>query len=114
LEVTIGRLLRDLAYALQFEGTEQSSLRHIWAVWAPPKCKFFMWLLLQRRIFTADRLLRFDMPNQYLCPLCRRNLETLAHMFTECPWLRQAWERTAHTFSYPAIASPAVNDLALA
>ncbi|XP_051197362.1 uncharacterized protein [Lolium perenne] len=35
------------AYALQFDGTEQSSLRHILPVWAPPKCKFFVWLLLQ-------------------------------------------------------------------
>ncbi|XP_071678625.1 uncharacterized protein [Lolium perenne] len=77
------------AYALQFEGTLQSSLRHIWLVWAPPKCKFFMWLLLQHRIFTADRLLRFGMPNQYFCPLCQRNLETPAHLFAERPWARQ-------------------------
>jgi hypothetical protein len=76
------------AYAMQFDGSLQSSLRHIWPAWAPPKCKFFMWLLLQRRVFTADRLLRFGMPNQYFCPLCRRILETPAHLFAEYPWSR--------------------------
>jgi hypothetical protein len=101
------------AYALQFVGIPQSPLRHIWPVWAPPKCKFFMWLLMQRRIFTADRLLRFGMQNQYFCPLCWRNLETPAHLFAECPWARQVWERTALLFHCPAIGAPDGDDRAL-
>ncbi|XP_071681490.1 uncharacterized protein [Lolium perenne] len=85
---TSGVYSASSAYALQFDGSLQSSLRHIWPAWAPPKCKFFMWLLLQRRVFTTDRLLRFGMPNQYFCPLCRRILETPAHLFAEYPWSR--------------------------
>ncbi|XP_071677009.1 uncharacterized protein [Lolium perenne] len=100
------------AYALQFVGTQQSPLRHIWPVWAPPKCKFFIWLLMQLRIFTVDRLLRFWMPNQYFCPLCRQNLETPVHLFAECPWARQVWERSASLFCCPAIRKPAGDDLA--
>jgi hypothetical protein len=68
---------------------------------------------MQRRIFTADRLLRFRMPNQYFCPLCRRNLETPAHIFAECPWARQVWERSAALFRCPVIREPDGDDLAL-
>jgi hypothetical protein len=69
--------------------------------------------LLQRRVFTADRLLRFGMPNQYFCPLCRRNLETPAHLFAECPWAREVWDRTAGLFACPAIRQPDGDDRAL-
>jgi hypothetical protein len=110
---TSGSYSASSAYTLQFEETQQSPLRHIWPAWAPPKCKFFFWLLLQRRVFTADRLLRFGMPNQYFCPLCRRNLETPAHLFAECPWAREVWDRTAGLFACPAIRQPDGDDRAL-
>jgi hypothetical protein len=43
---------------MQFEGGIFSSFpKIVWKVWAPSKCKFFMWLLLQNRVWTADRLL---------------------------------------------------------
>lgn len=28
----------------------------IWKTWAPPKCRFFMWLVAQKRCWIADRL----------------------------------------------------------
>jgi hypothetical protein len=36
--------------------------------------------MLQNRVWTADRLLRRQWPNQYFCPPCIRNLETIAHL----------------------------------
>lgn len=32
----------------------------VWKPWAPGRCKFFMYLLLQNRIWTADRLMQQD------------------------------------------------------
>lgn len=80
------------AYAMQFEGTNSSACAaEIWKPWAPSKCKFFLWLLLQNRIWTADRLLQRGWPNDYFCPLCERNLETVTHMIIECPFSRGLW-----------------------
>jgi hypothetical protein len=31
-------------------------LATIWKTWAPAKCKFFAWLILQNRVWTSDRL----------------------------------------------------------
>ena len=72
-----GEYTAKSAYYLQFEGgILLTFLKLVWKVWAPSKCKFFMWLLLQNRLWTADHLLLREWSNCYFCPLCVRNLET--------------------------------------
>jgi hypothetical protein len=45
------------AYKMQFEGGIFSSFpKTVWKVWAPSCCKIFLWLLLQNRVWTVDRL----------------------------------------------------------
>ena len=67
----------------------------IWKAWAPPKCKFFLWLLLQDRLWTAARLQVRGWENNYFCGLCIRNLETVLHLFVECPLSRTIWDNVA-------------------
>ena len=94
------------AYALQLEGKIKSPVASaIWKPWGPNKCKFFLWLLLQNRIWTADRLLLREWPNSYFCPLCRRNLETAFHMVAECTYSKQVWNATA-VWAYCTSLSP--------
>jgi hypothetical protein len=46
------------AYKMQFEGGIFPSFpKTVWKVWAPSHCKLFLWLLLQNKVWTADRLL---------------------------------------------------------
>ena len=52
------------AYKAQFFGSYSSDMKTlIWKAWAPPKTKFFAWLALQNRLWTADRLARRGWPN---------------------------------------------------
>lgn len=69
------------AYKAQFEGSIISPMpKIVWNSWAPPKCKFFAWLIIKDRVWTADRLQRRGWPNCNLCQLCKRELETAAHL----------------------------------
>jgi len=80
-----GQYSAKWAYQLQFIGKTQSMTANItWATKAPPKCRFFIWLMLQNRVWTAARLLLREWPNEYFCPLCVRNLETIFHLLQEC------------------------------
>jgi hypothetical protein len=85
------------AYKMQFEGGIFSSFpKTVWKVWAPSRCKFFLWLLLQNRVWTADRLLIREWPNSYVCQLCFRNLETAPHLFMQCPTVHSIWTQISN------------------
>lgn len=102
---TSGIYTAKSAYDFQLEGTSNSACAAaIWKPWAPSKCKFFLWLLLQNRIWTADRLLQRGWPNEYFCPLCIRNLETVNHLLIECPFSQNLWTKVSSW-----IASPDLN-----
>jgi hypothetical protein len=84
------------AYMLQFLGAVGTDFKKlIWRGWAPARCKFFIWTLMLDRVLTADKLLQRGWENDYFCPLCRRNLETASHIFTECPFSIKVWENMA-------------------
>ena len=73
-------------------GTTSSNMKKIvWKVWAPPKCKFFAWLIIQNRVWTADRLRRRGLPNCDLCPLCKQTGETAAHLLFQCRFAKRIW-----------------------
>jgi len=60
------------AYEVQFAGQITSNYPVlIWKIWAPPKCKFFVWLLLQDRLWTVARLQLRGWKNNYFYALCQ-------------------------------------------
>jgi hypothetical protein len=90
------------AYQLQFQGSVTSDFQSlIWKVWAPSRCGFFIWLILQNRVWTEDRLMQRQWPNDYFCQLCFRNLETIAHLMMECPYTRPVWSSISDRTSLP-------------
>jgi hypothetical protein len=52
----------------------------IWRNWAPPRCKFFLWLATRDRCWTADRLAKRGMDHPVQCPLCDQEDETMHHL----------------------------------
>ena len=78
---------------MQFMGTIASTMeKTIWKNWGPPKTKFFAWLAIQNRIWTADRLARRGWPNCGLCPFCNQVTESVSHIFTQCRLTRRVWD----------------------
>ena len=55
----------------------------IWKAKAEPKCKNFAWILLHRKILTADNLERRGWPHD---PLCNSAPETSPHLCKDCPY----------------------------
>jgi len=46
--------------------------KHIWESWAPLRCKFFVWLAIKNRCWTADRLAKHGLPHPAACALVTR------------------------------------------
>lgn len=105
-----GKYSTSSAYNFQFVGqirTEYQKL--IWTAWAPPRCKFFLRLLLQDKFWTAARLQQRGWPNNYFCALCVRNLGTALHLFVECPFSMVVWTTVANWSSYTNLKPTAWN-----
>jgi hypothetical protein len=74
--------------AVQFE-----PYKRIWETWAPPRCKFFMWLASLNRCWTADRLARWGLDHPIHCMLCEQEKETIQHILVSCVFSREVWFR---------------------
>jgi hypothetical protein len=70
------------AYKMQFLGHTNSAMTSmVWKPWAPPKCKTFAWLVIQNRVWTADRLHKRGGTNCGNCKLCNQAQESSTHGF---------------------------------
>jgi hypothetical protein len=56
---------------------------------APPKCKFFIWLVLHDRCWTAQRRKRRNLQDDDSCALCNQLPESIAHLLLACPTSRE-------------------------
>lgn len=63
----------------------------IWKSKAPPRCKFFMWLVVHQRCLTADNLQRHGWPSNTTCPLCLTEPECCTHLFVHCRYTQHLW-----------------------
>jgi hypothetical protein len=58
----------------------------------PPKCKFFAWLIMQNRVWTADRLQHRGWENCGNCHLCNQLQETADHLMYKCRFTLRVWK----------------------
>jgi hypothetical protein len=72
--------------------------KRLWKSWAPPKCKTFLWLAMQNKCWTADKLQKRGLPYLEACPFCEQEQETVQHLLTGCVFARQFWHSILSPF----------------
>ena len=82
------------AYQLFFAGrTPLAGAPEIWKASASPKVKFFCWLVLHGRPWTAERRHRHGLQACAACALCSQEDESIDHLLTSCVFTRQVWHQ---------------------
>ena len=71
---------------------------------APGKCKFFMWLALHDRCWTADRRKRHGLQSDDTCVLCSQLPETIDHLLVGCPFSRENWFKVLRWLGWEMVA----------
>ena len=70
----------------------------VWKDWAPPKLKFFAWLVIQDSVWTADRLERRGWPNRGTCQLCEQHNEMETRLLFGCRYSLRIWRAIKDLF----------------
>lgn len=72
------------AYMIQFVGGVQDNMSDFfWKAKVENKYKFFGWLMIHKKILTADKLSLRGWDNSHICPLCGVEPETATHLLME-------------------------------
>jgi len=89
---TTGEYTAASAYRIMHEGhTHTPGVRRVWRSWAPQRVKFFTWLALKRRLWTADRRRRHGLDAHDKCWLCDQEPETTDHLLINCSFAKTIW-----------------------
>lgn len=87
-----GRYSACSAYEIQFAARiEQPGIAQVWRTKLEGKVRFYIWLLLQNRNWTADRLQARGWPHNACCRLCDQEPETTEHITLRCSYAREVW-----------------------
>ncbi|XP_075109142.1 uncharacterized protein LOC142180934 [Nicotiana tabacum] len=60
---------------------------------ARAKAKFTMWMFLQNKLLTRDRLVQWGMSVDTVCSLCQIHNESRNHHFVECVFAQKVWNK---------------------
>lgn len=63
----------------------------IWIPLVPPKVSFFVWLLHHNSIMTQDNLAHRGVTLDNKCVLCKKELESINHLFLNCNYTHKVW-----------------------
>ncbi|KAF8723592.1 hypothetical protein HU200_021549 [Digitaria exilis] len=80
---------------------------------APGKCKFFAWLALHDKCWTAARRKRHHLQDDDFCALCGSESESIDHLLVGCSFTRQVWHQLLLRENAASL-TPTTQDLALA
>jgi hypothetical protein len=78
-------------WAMFFGSTLMLGAKLIWKTAAPLKVRFFFWLVVHERCWTADRRFRHGLQESNICVICDQAPETLDHLLCGCCLARQVW-----------------------
>ena len=91
------------AYNILFLGSIHFAGANIlWKTWVPPKVKFFGWLSLHDRLWTAARRKRHGLQPDDLCTHYLQTSETTNHLLLHCILAHEVWWRVLGTY-VPAV-----------
>ncbi|GJS24534.1 reverse transcriptase domain, reverse transcriptase zinc-binding domain protein [Tanacetum coccineum] len=70
--------------------------RIVWSPFSIPRHTFHMWLVMERKLKTHDKLRQWDVGNLFdlnmlRCPLCKSQPNTHEHLLFKCVYSSQIW-----------------------
>ncbi|GJU27805.1 hypothetical protein Tco_1166426 [Tanacetum coccineum] len=65
--------------------------KKVWNMKVMPKIKTFWWRACSNALATRENLYKRKCSLSPLCQICNSQVETIEHVFFECPWMKSVW-----------------------
>lgn len=69
--------------------THLRGAKQLWKASVPPRVKFFFWLAVHERCWTASRRKKRGLQDSDACALCNQEPETMNHLLVHCVYTRE-------------------------
>jgi len=80
------------AYEAMFLGSSTPvGAKQLWKTRAPPRVRFFVWLILHGRCWTAERRFRHGLQTSDTCIICDQSSKTMDHLVLGCVFSGEVW-----------------------
>jgi hypothetical protein len=87
---------------MTIQNDQQSDMhKFVWKNYAPPRVRFFGWLLIQGRIQSRDNLLLKNIVESSQCEICTGEGKTADHIISRCPSQSNSGETLVEEQSIP-------------
>ena len=60
----------------------------------PEKVKIFLWRAAKDLLHTAENLLKKNVVYEATCPICRNEMESIAHALLDCKIAMKVWQNS--------------------
>jgi hypothetical protein len=90
----------DYSSSSAYQATTMLGAKDVGHASTPPKVKFFFWLALHGRLWTAECRMRHGLQQHADCALCDRHDESTDHMLASCVYTREVWHRLLHQVGF--------------
>ena len=67
--------------------------RWLWKAPTLPRIKTFIWQCAHNSIGVKECLARRSVMEDVVCPICRREDESILHALRDCPWSQSVWRQ---------------------
>ncbi|XP_016451851.1 uncharacterized protein LOC107776463 [Nicotiana tabacum] len=98
---TVGSLIKQIYLQLIGNNERISWKRLRFGNNAHPKAQFTLWLQMQGKFLTVDRIASLGVNVDHACNLCNSHNETRNHIFMECPYSVKIWESVLKWMKVP-------------
>ena len=93
--------VKSMYQGLKDEPYIGQDIHRIWKMKVPPRIKVFGWLTYYEKILTAENLQKRGWNLPSMCVLCRRQAETIKHLFSECVMSLEVYTTLTGKFRLP-------------
>ena len=74
----------------------------VWNKKTIPRHNFILWLALNKKLYTLDKLNMWGITSSTSCYFCNAGVETHDHLFFLCPFSESVWHYVLQTLNFPS------------